>query len=141
MTLERTCGSWLTIWSCSEPGGHCARVAAMGPNSSWFGPADFHPPRARLQSMRALTIPSASKASVYLDPSSGVSTAPSPPWNFTRRHDVPPRLVFAVGGEGWAHATITLDRTSHTEIRMPASAQSTRAPEALTTRDHFAISD
>src|SRR3954466_14148528 len=103
------------IWSWSDPGGHCARVAAIGPNSSRFGPLDFHPPRARLQSIRALTTPSGSKASVYLDPSSGVDMAPSPPWNFTSRHDVPPapappgnfprphdvppRLAFALGGD------------------------------------------
>ena len=33
------------MWSCSEPGGQAARVTAIGPNSTWPGPADFQPPQ------------------------------------------------------------------------------------------------
>jgi hypothetical protein len=39
--------------------------------------------------MRVDRLPVLSKAIVYFDPSSGVSTAPSPPWNLTSCHDVP----------------------------------------------------
>jgi hypothetical protein len=39
--------------------------------------------------MRADRFPALSKAIVYFDPSSGVSTAPPPPWNLTSCQDVP----------------------------------------------------
>ena len=38
-----------------------ARVSAIGPNSSWPGPEDFHVPLPRLQSMRAAISPSAAE--------------------------------------------------------------------------------
>src|SRR5213594_3022203 len=91
MVYDRTNGHCLTMWSCSEPGGHIARVSASGPNWSWFGPGEVHVPRPRLQSNRTFRVPSAVKGMVYLTLSSGISTAPSPPWNFTSCHEVPPR--------------------------------------------------
>jgi hypothetical protein len=55
------------MWSCIgiDPGGHMARVTAIGPNSIWLLPPDFQVPLPRLQSMRALTRPSAWNCSVY----------------------------------------------------------------------------
>jgi hypothetical protein len=44
-----------------------------------------------LQSIRALSRPSGSNAIVYFDLSSGVKVVSSLPWNFTSRHDVPPK--------------------------------------------------
>src|SRR6202008_4888472 len=84
--------SCLTMRSCSESGGHIARVSAIGPSSSWPFSADFQLPLPRLQSMRALSLPSAPKASVYFDLSSGRSSVSSPPWNFTSCHVTPTRV-------------------------------------------------
>src|SRR5262249_36153112 len=63
---------------------------ARGPKRSSFGPFRIHVPRPRLQSNLTLTLPLLVKATVYLVLSSGVSTAPSPPWNGTSCHDVSP---------------------------------------------------
>src|SRR5262245_44933368 len=79
----------LTIRSCIDSGGHIARVSASGPRASCPGPADFHVPRPRLQSILAATVPSAPNVSVYFDPSSGFTAAPSPPWKRTSCQDVP----------------------------------------------------
>jgi hypothetical protein len=53
------------------------------------GPADVQLPWPRLQSIRMATLPSAPKAIVYFDPSSGVSVVPLAPQNATSCHDVP----------------------------------------------------
>src|SRR5688572_19805461 len=83
------------MWSCSDPGGHWARVSAIGPNSIWFRPADFQVPRPRLQSRRTLTLPSAAKATVYIALSCGARRVSSPPRNLTSCHEVPARLSAA----------------------------------------------
>src|SRR5688572_30048416 len=73
--------------SCSEPGGHAARVSASWLNSIWPGAGDFHLPLPRLQSMRMVTPPSASNSIVYLALTSGTMTAPLPSWILTSCHD------------------------------------------------------
>src|SRR5688572_4267989 len=73
-----------------DPGGQAARVSASGP-SSRAGPEDFQVPRPRLQSMRALRLPSDLNSIVYLAGSSGLSRVSSPPRNSTSRHTGPTR--------------------------------------------------
>src|SRR5262245_50128041 len=98
------------MWSWSDPGGHIARVSAIGPNSSRFGPGELHDPRPRLQSMRAATTPSVPKAIVYFALSSGTSALSSPPWNLTSCQEVPPRP--AAGSCGGIRAQDDISSTS-----------------------------
>src|SRR5882672_6386279 len=87
-----------TTWSCSDPGGHMARVRASSPSLTWPGPGELQLPR--LQSMRALRMPLLPKDSVYFALSSDVRVLPSPPWNLTSCHEVPS----SGGGPGGADA-------------------------------------
>src|SRR6185503_9122988 len=110
ITHDTRYGRCLTMRSWSDPGGHCARVIAIGPNSSRWGPSDCHEPRARLQSMRAARMPSSPNSKVYFPRSSGRSTVSSPPWNLTSCQDVPVRPL---GSFAVAHA---VTRTTISEI-------------------------
>src|SRR5688500_617441 len=88
------------------------RVSPTGPNRISLGPADVHVALPRLQSTRTARRPPGSKWSVYFDPSSGVSTVPSPPSKRTSCQVVLGRTSFGtsavtsrVASPDVAHAT------------------------------------
>jgi len=59
---------------------------------------DFQVPVPRLQSRRAVSVPSAAKAIVYFVRSSGRNVLPSLFSNLTSCHEVPPRTAAALCG-------------------------------------------